>query len=401
MPSSAVAKLGAGARADDVAADVLQERELLGARVEGDEIDLHGPFALAPDLARDLVGAAAARVLAVGDDQQIFPEDAGAIEVGPRLAQRVADRRAAARPRQARQRAPDRGAIVGLDRQPQRPDAARKAVDADLDGKVRALGDERVGGVEHRFERLLRDDVLGARIAGRVLPHRARTCRPGSRRRRPGPPRLRPDTGRPPPPPARSPPTGPQPVRRSDVNMARLDRVGRAPRAARGPGRPPNQPDTTSSTRRRAGRHANQRSQYRTQSNPSAEKQVLGPPNRARPQFFHLVYSRARAGSDSICWIFSSRKSCSQLSVDLCSQRRSRHDRAYVYLSRYTSSAVVSQPSHAEVRNAQSPDWWSSSGLGPVPERSVSAFNHRSPVSSRTRPARCCLASRSKPPAPR
>ena len=41
-----------------------------------------------------------------------------------------------------------------------------------LIGKVRPLGDERVGRVEHRLERLLRDDVLGPRVAGRLL-HRA------------------------------------------------------------------------------------------------------------------------------------------------------------------------------------------------------------------------------------
>ena len=138
MPSSAVPKFGAGAGADDVAADVLQERELLGARVERDEIDLHRRLRSCAKISRaTLVGAAAARVLAVGDDEQVLAEHAGAIEVRPRLAHRLADRRAAARPRQARQRAANRRAVVRLDR-PQRAHAAREAVDADLDRKVRA-----------------------------------------------------------------------------------------------------------------------------------------------------------------------------------------------------------------------------------------------------------------------
>ena len=66
----------------------------------------------------------------------------------------------------------DGRAIVRLDRQHVR-DAAREAVDADLDGKVRPLRDERVGGVEHRLERLPGDDVLRPRVAGRRFFHRA------------------------------------------------------------------------------------------------------------------------------------------------------------------------------------------------------------------------------------
>src|SRR6266850_4960953 len=66
------AELGAGARTDHVSADILEERELFGAGIERDEVHLHAPLALAPDLARDIVGAAAVGVLAVGDDEQIF-----------------------------------------------------------------------------------------------------------------------------------------------------------------------------------------------------------------------------------------------------------------------------------------------------------------------------------------
>src|SRR6185503_4422498 len=119
-------QLDAGAGADDVAADLLQERELLGAGVERHEIDLNGAFALARDLPHHLVGGAAARIFAVGDDQQVLPEDAGAVQLRPRLAQRLADRRAAARPRQSRQRKTNRAAVVSLNRL-ERPHAARKA----------------------------------------------------------------------------------------------------------------------------------------------------------------------------------------------------------------------------------------------------------------------------------
>ena len=49
------AQLGAVAGADDVAADVLQKRELRGVGVERDEVDLHGAVALAEDVARDVV----------------------------------------------------------------------------------------------------------------------------------------------------------------------------------------------------------------------------------------------------------------------------------------------------------------------------------------------------------
>src|SRR5258706_15600258 len=108
------AQLGAGARADDVPADLLQERELLRRRVEGDEIHLHGPLAPGPNLARDVLGVAAVGVLAVGNDEQVLAEDAGAIEIGARLTHRLADRGAAARAREVRQHALDRVAVVRL-----------------------------------------------------------------------------------------------------------------------------------------------------------------------------------------------------------------------------------------------------------------------------------------------
>src|SRR6185503_13448815 len=136
------------------------------------EVDLHGVAAAVPDVARHPLGVAAARVLAVGDDEQVLAEDAGAIEIGARLAHRVADRRAAAGLGQLRQRVADRRPIVRLDRA-QRAHRAREAVEADLDGKVGTLGDEGVGGVEHRLERLARDQVLRARVARSVILHRA------------------------------------------------------------------------------------------------------------------------------------------------------------------------------------------------------------------------------------
>ena len=42
-----------------------------------------------------------------------------------------------------------------------------------LIGKVRAPGDESVGGVEHRLERFARDDVFRTGVAGGLLAHRA------------------------------------------------------------------------------------------------------------------------------------------------------------------------------------------------------------------------------------
>ena len=104
-----------------------------GAGIERDEVDLHGPFALAArSRARPRSGSRPLRVLAVGDDQQVLPEHAGAIEIRPRLAHRLADGRAAAGPRQLAERRAERRAIVRLDR-PQRADAAREAVEPDLD----------------------------------------------------------------------------------------------------------------------------------------------------------------------------------------------------------------------------------------------------------------------------
>jgi len=50
-------ELLAGAGADDVAADLFQERELLRGRVERHEVHLHRALALAEDLARDAFGS--------------------------------------------------------------------------------------------------------------------------------------------------------------------------------------------------------------------------------------------------------------------------------------------------------------------------------------------------------
>src|SRR5688572_1590144 len=149
----------AGAGANHIAADVLQETEFLRGGVEGDEIDLHTALALAPDFARHALRIAAVRVLAVGHDQQVLAEHAGAIQVGARFAHGVANRGAAARPRQVRQDRPNRLAVVRLNR-PERADAAREAVEADFDWKIRPLRDEGVGGIEHRLDRLARDDVF-------------------------------------------------------------------------------------------------------------------------------------------------------------------------------------------------------------------------------------------------
>ena len=71
-----------------------------------------------------------------------------------------------------RQRRTNRRAIVRLDRA-QHVHAAGKTVDADLDREVWPPRNERVGGVEHRLERLLRHDVLRTRVAGRFLLHRS------------------------------------------------------------------------------------------------------------------------------------------------------------------------------------------------------------------------------------
>src|SRR6266545_2881362 len=166
-------ELQAGARAQDVTADFLEKRKLFRARIERDEVDLDRSFALAEDIARDLVGASAARVLAVSDDQQVLAEDAGAIEIRPCGPQRLADRGTAAGTRQATECLANRRSIVGANGHEQ-PDVAGKAVEADLDRKVGTLRDERLGGVEHRFERLLSELVFGPRIARRVLAHRAR-----------------------------------------------------------------------------------------------------------------------------------------------------------------------------------------------------------------------------------
>ena len=94
------------------------------------------------------------------------------IQIGPRGAHRVADRRAAAGTRQVVERGGNRRAIVGLD-PAQLSDAAREAVDADLDREIGALLHERVGRVEHRLDRFARDDVLGPAVVGDALAHRA------------------------------------------------------------------------------------------------------------------------------------------------------------------------------------------------------------------------------------
>src|SRR5262245_22093246 len=109
------AQLDAGAGANHVAAGLLEERELLGARIERDEVGLHRALALVEDLARDVFRRAPAGVLAVGEDEHVLAEHARAVEVGARLVHRFADGGAAARPRQRGERAADRAAIVRLD----------------------------------------------------------------------------------------------------------------------------------------------------------------------------------------------------------------------------------------------------------------------------------------------
>jgi len=119
----------------------LQERESLSARVEGDEIDGDGTFTLLKNLACHVVRARARRVLPVSDDEEIFAKHAGAVQVGPCRRHGVADGRAAPWLRHARQRIAYRDPIEGLHRQHGRG-VARKAVDANFDGEVRAFRHE-------------------------------------------------------------------------------------------------------------------------------------------------------------------------------------------------------------------------------------------------------------------
>src|SRR6476661_7370828 len=60
------AQLRRAAGADHVAAGFLEERELLRAGIERDEVDLHRAFAFAEDLARHFVRRPPVAVLAVG-----------------------------------------------------------------------------------------------------------------------------------------------------------------------------------------------------------------------------------------------------------------------------------------------------------------------------------------------
>ena len=90
-------KLLAGSGADYIPADLLQKPELLRGCVERDEVHLHRSLALAKDLARDILGIAAVGVIAVGDDKEILPKDARAVEIRPGFTQCVTDRRPTAR----------------------------------------------------------------------------------------------------------------------------------------------------------------------------------------------------------------------------------------------------------------------------------------------------------------
>src|SRR5205823_14641615 len=110
------AQCRAGARADHVADNLFKKCKLLRAGVERDEVRLRGACTLLKELARDLLGIAATGVLAVGDDEQVLAEDAGAMQVRPRFVERLADRSPAARARQAGERRADRGTIVGGNR---------------------------------------------------------------------------------------------------------------------------------------------------------------------------------------------------------------------------------------------------------------------------------------------
>src|SRR5262245_3261111 len=127
-----LAQLDAGSGAEHAAAHFLQKRELLRTGIERNEVNLYGALALPEDIPRHFVGPSPARVLAVGDHEQVLAEDAGAIQVGPRRPQRLADGRAAARPRHLTQRGAHGGAIVRLNRH-QRAHVARETVDADFD----------------------------------------------------------------------------------------------------------------------------------------------------------------------------------------------------------------------------------------------------------------------------
>src|SRR5262249_43571198 len=53
-----LAELGTTGRADNIAADLFQERKLLWTGIERNEVHLHSAFALAPDLARDALRTA-------------------------------------------------------------------------------------------------------------------------------------------------------------------------------------------------------------------------------------------------------------------------------------------------------------------------------------------------------
>src|SRR5262249_3069208 len=90
-PVERFAQFVAVAGAEPVAAGFLQKPERLRTRIERNEVGLHAAFALREDLADDALGRSAAGVLAVGEDEHVLAEDAGAIEVGARLRDRLAD----------------------------------------------------------------------------------------------------------------------------------------------------------------------------------------------------------------------------------------------------------------------------------------------------------------------
>ncbi len=125
------------------------------------------------DIARDSLRIAAAGVLAVGDDEEVLAENTGAIQRRAGRTHRVADRGSAARRRDRGQSRAQRGPIVRRNRA-QFTDVAGKAVETNLDGKVRPFGDERVCRVEHLLDRLLRNFELRPAVAGRRVLHRAR-----------------------------------------------------------------------------------------------------------------------------------------------------------------------------------------------------------------------------------
>src|SRR5262245_54802724 len=107
-----LSQLDAGTCAEHVAADLLEERELLRACIERNKVDLHGAFALPENVPRDLLRTPAAGVFPVGHDEKILAKHACRIEVRARPPQRLADGRASTRARQPCKRVANLSPVV-------------------------------------------------------------------------------------------------------------------------------------------------------------------------------------------------------------------------------------------------------------------------------------------------